>query len=365
MRIPTLAVVSCLLLPGCAGRGRLPPPPAILPAALAWNVRTDAQISGPLATDGSRVYLATRDGGIRALGAQDGTELWAVTGPEDGLIAWAQGHLVARAADGRAWALAPESGATLWDVDTGVRGSIVPSADEDRVLVAGEELALLRARNGRAIWKTTLSAPASTPAVVAGKRILVGQSDGSVACLDAQTGAVVWTHRTSRAIAAPPAFDGESRAYVGTTDRRVIALGMDKGKLKWRWKIGADVQNQPVALSGMLLAVTQEAVLYCLGAGNGHLRWRTSLPARPSSAPILVGTAIVIACHEDTLAIFDARTGKRIGDIRTPGAIRTAPLVVGDLLVVGLRTRALVAFRMGRAPEPETQAGSPPTEKLP
>jgi outer membrane protein assembly factor BamB len=327
----------------------------VLPAALAWTVAVDSQISGPLVTDGTRVYLATRDGSVRAIDSAQGRELWRAAGPEEGQVAWAQGRLVVRGPEGRLRGLDPETGGTLWEADIGVRGTLAPSTDGDRILLAGDGLALVRGRNGRTLWKTALSAPASTPAVAAGGKVLLGQSDGTLVCLDAATGGVVWTHQTGKRIAAPPTSDGAKRVYLGTTDRRVIAVGMDKGKLKWRWKIGADVQSQAATLGGMLLVATQEAVLYSLGAGNGHLRWRTPLPARPFFGPLLVGSAAVVACSDDILALFDSRTGKRIGDIRTPGAIRTPPLVVGDLLVVGLRTRAVVAFRMGSAAEPATE----------
>jgi outer membrane protein assembly factor BamB len=364
MRASALLSVTCLLLPGCAGRGRIPPPPPLLPAAIAWTAGLDSQISGPLVTDGTRVYLATRDGTVRGLDSAQGRELWRAAGPEEGQVAWAQGRLVVRGPDGRLKGLDPETGGALWEAETGVQGTLTPSTDGDRVLLAGDGLALVRARNGRTLWKIALSAPASTPAVAAAGRVLVGQSDGTLVCLDAATGGVVWTHRTGKRIAAPPVSDGTKRAYLGTTDRRVIAVGMDKGKLKWRWKIGADVQSQAATLGGMLLVVTQEAVIYSLGAGNGHLRWRTALPSRPFSGPLLVGSAAVVGCFDDILALFDSRTGKRIGDIRTPGAIRTPPLVVGDLLVVGLRTRAVVAFRMGSAAEPATKAAAA-TEKKP
>jgi outer membrane protein assembly factor BamB len=364
MRASALSLVTCLLLPGCAGRGRIPPPPPLLPAAVVWTAAADSQISGSLVTDGTRVYVATRSGMLHALDSVQGRELWRAAGPEEGQVAWAQGRLVVRDPEGRLRGLDPENGVTLWEAETGVRGTLTPSTDGDRLLLAGDGLALVRARNGRTLWKTALSAPASTPAVAAAGKVLLGQSDGTLVCLDAAKGGVVWTHRTGKRIAAMPISDGAKRVYLGTTDRRVIAVGLDKGKLEWRWKIGADVQSQAATLGGMLLVATQEAVLYSLGAGNGHLRWRTPLPSRPFFGPLLVGSAAVVACSDDILAIFDSRTGKRIGDIRTPGAIRTPPLVVGDLLVVGLRTRAVVAFRMGSAPEPAPESAAP-TEKKP
>ncbi len=81
--------------------------------------------------------------------------------------------------------------------------------------------------------------------------------------------------------------DDRGRLYLGTTDRRVLSLDADKGKRRWKWNVGADVQLSPAIAGDKVLVAAFDAVLYAFHAGNGNLAWRTGLPSRPLSAPLV------------------------------------------------------------------------------
>jgi hypothetical protein len=64
----------------------------------------------------------------------------------------------------------------------------------------------------------------SSPAV-AGGRVYVGSDDAKVYCLDASTGAKIWSYLTGdRVVSSPAIVDGV--VYIGSYDGKVYAFGL-------------------------------------------------------------------------------------------------------------------------------------------
>jgi outer membrane protein assembly factor BamB len=194
---------------------------------------------------------------------------------------------------------------------------------------------------------------------VPGQAPLVPGEDGSLSCRDAATGKLQWTFATRNPLRASPAVDeAGGRVMLGAADRRFLALGLDDGKEKWTWKIGAQVQGNPAVLGDRVLFATHEDVLYALKRGSGSLVWQATLPSRPLSAPLTVNGAVLVACYgtrpkESFVVGFDVRTGRRLGDLKTTAELATPPIVLGDALVAGLRDRSVVRLALARPEAPE------------
>jgi len=337
-------------------------PPAVprplFPMAPAWTTPLTAAVEGPLATDGASVYVATRDGTVRRLDGTTGTMHWEAE-RRPGVLAAAEGLLVVRGPQGTVWAIDAVGGSERWKVESGVPGVLPPILYKDAVIVAGQGLAALDAATGRTRWLLP-DARVTAPPQPWGALLLVGEADGALRCRDLATGEVLWSVPTARPLLAPPAVDDQDRILLGTTDRRFLSLdGRKKGRERWNWHIGGDVQAPPVLTRDLVLFTSHEDVLYALHRGNGHLAWRAALPSRPVSGPLLYGDGVLVACfgarpNETFLIGFDVASGRRQGDLKAPGEVRAPPAVVRDLVVMGLRERAVAALRLGavEAPNP-------------
>jgi outer membrane protein assembly factor BamB len=223
----------------------------------------------------------------------------------------------------------------------------------ERIVIAGQGLAVLDATTGRVVW-SDLEARAATAPVLTTAAVVLGEADGHLRSRDLATGRILWSLATGGALLAAPSADDRGRILVGTTDRRFLSIDGEKGKDRWTWRLGADVHHPAALFERLVLFVSYEDVLYALDRGNGHLAWRAPLPLRPLSGPILFGDAVVVACHgarpgETFLIGFSARTGERQGDYRVPGEARTPLLLVEDRLYIGMRDRAhsIVSLHLG------------------
>ena len=353
-----LAAATLALAAACGGRPVLTPD--VFPVETAWTASLGEAIEGPLATDGTRLFVATRDGAVRGLDLATGSAVWEVR-DRTGVVGAGPGLVALRAPDGIVWGMEPETGRTRWKAETGVIGAIPPVVSREAVLVAGEGLTWLDPATGAARW--SVPAPPATRGVPLawGAHVLAGEADGALRSRDAATGALAWAFPTEGVVAAP-VVDDHDRVLVGTTDRRFVALRARDGKQEWRWKVGADVQAPAVVLDDKVLFATHENVLYALKRGSGKMAWRAGLPSRPLGGPMLVGTAVLVACFENDVLGFDGRTGRRLGALRTSAEIRTPPVLVNRRLYVGLRDHTVVALQMAAVPQP---SASPEAEASP
>jgi outer membrane protein assembly factor BamB len=351
---------TTLLLVGCAEKRPAARAP-IFPLAAAWKTLLGEFVVPPLAADGRRVYVATRDGSVRALDPATGAVTWKVDGFAGGLSA-AEGVLLVRAEDGTLWSLQPRTGAVRWKAETGVAGTLPAVVDDDRALVAGRGLAAVDLASGRVLWADLSGAETTAPPVTAGSRLLAGERDGTLRCRDRATGLSLWVLRTGGPLVAPPLVDlGRRRLYLGTTDKRILEVSLDQGKPGWAWRVGADVGHAGLLQPDQVLFASFDAVLYSLRRG-GNLAWRGSLPSRPLSAPLPVAGYVLVACLENELVAFAPDTGAPGGRFRTSTEIRTPPILAGGLVVVGLRDRSVIAYALpgSAAATPLESATAPP-----
>jgi len=358
MRLPSGTIVSLALLGTLACHHTPPAPPRpLFPMAPAWTTPLPGVAEGPLAASEATVFVATREGSVLALETATGRVRWTVEN-RPGLVGAGEGLVVVRQADGTVFGMNPRTGATRWTAGSGIRGTLPPVLYKDGVIVSGDGLALLDATTGETRWAVAEARPSAPPAV-AGAWLLVGETDGALQCRDFVTGKVLWSYDASRTLLAAPTLDPKGRVLLGTTARRFVSIDPRRdGRERWRWRIGGDVQAEPVVFGRRVLFTTHEDVLYALDWSNGHLAWRASLPSRPVSGPLLYGSAVLVACFgsrpgETFLIGFDAKTGRRQGDLKAPGELRTPPVIVGDVIVMALRERAVAALSLGvLAPNP-------------
>jgi outer membrane protein assembly factor BamB len=354
--LPASALLCGALLAttgGCAGRARVAPPP-LFPLVTDWSTPPleGASVGSP-ASDGRRVFVATDDGTLRALEMANGATAWRVQ-RRSGLLAAGAGIVVVRETDGTIWNVDPADGSARWKVASGIAGEVPPVLDGDRILVAGDGLAVLEAASGKALWSLPGEPKVAAPPLVQGPLIFLAEADGTLRARDGATGSARWQRPMGGPLWASPAGD-DRRLYVPTSARRLQAVRVRDGEPEWRWKVGTDIRFPPLLAGGAVLFASHEAVLYALKQGGGSMLWRATLTSRPLSGPMLLPGGVLVACHgnrpsENFLAGFDLQTGRRLGDLQTPGELQAPPILAAGRVVMALRNRSVVALVPGGGP---------------
>jgi outer membrane protein assembly factor BamB len=197
------------------------------------------------------------------------------------------------------------AGAAVLSVALGLAGcSMLPSwvgggVEKPKPADLGPNVPLVGVRQA---W-TNRVGPVTQPMSVnvSGTTVTVAGSDGSVAAINAATGADLWHASVGGPIAAGAGNDGQTAAVVTAS-------------------------NELVAIAG------------------GKQIWREKLPAVSYTAPFVAGGRVFVLGGDRSVSAFDGRTGRKLWTQTRPGeplVLRHAGvmLAVGNTLVVGLSGR--------------------------
>jgi eukaryotic-like serine/threonine-protein kinase len=182
-------------------------------------------------------------------------------------------------------ALSLAEGRPLWRVDLGdselTAAIFARVGGQGRLFLgsSGGNLYALAASNGQVLWrKAELDCVRSPPALLQGTQgalLVTGSKFGMVRGLDAETGAERWQFRTGDRITGSPAVLGgrEPRAFIGSYDRKLYAIGALDGRGVWQDAMRGGVYSSPALIpeggDAMVLSMAWDHMLHANQLSRG------------------------------------------------------------------------------------------------
>lgn len=323
------------------------------PLRLRWSADLEGPPSAGLATDNARVFVPLATGGLLAIDAGNGGTLWRadVTTTERPAAA---NDLVYVVASDVLQAFDGATGRPAWQVPLAAALSAPLVARSGWVIAALQtgDVVALRGADGTELWRQALGAAVVAPPAINGDRLYLPGADGVVRVLALGTGATLWTRSLGGSIVSIAPLG--ARVYVGSTDNYFYCLDDEKGRVRWRWRAGADPIGVAIADDERVFFSSLDTVMRALDRGNGTQRWRQPLPWRPRSGPVRVGNTLVAAGIAVDLRGYAMDTGKSVGDYALTEnrleVLEGVPVVIeraalpGDFLVAAIADGRLVAL---------------------
>lgn len=144
-----------------------------------------------------------------------------------------------------------------------------------------------------------------------------------------------------------PAPAGDS-IYVAATDGSVARIDAGTGAVRWRTNAGATLTAGVGADAQTVAVVGSEGELIALDA-NGNKRWSSRVSSEVWSAPAVGQGLVIVRSIDNRIAAFDAQTGERRWVVQRPApalTLRSAPglEVVDQTAIVALPGGRLVSL---------------------
>jgi outer membrane protein assembly factor BamB len=212
----------------------------------------------------------------------------------------------------------PKELARKWQVKVGM-GDATPALVGDKLYVfslqnAEEVLRCLNAADGTELWRdqyavkpvtgpsaTQHPGPRSSPAVGEGKVVTLGVA-GTLSCLDATTGKLVWRKDDYPGIVprfftsmSPIIVDGLVIAHLGGEGNgALIAYALATGEQQWKWDVEGPAYASPVVMTTagvkQIVTLTEKSVVG-ISLDAGKLLWQ--IPFTPQGMAYNAATPIV------------------------------------------------------------------------
>jgi outer membrane protein assembly factor BamB len=137
------------------------------------------------------------------------------------------------------------------------------------------------------LWAYDTAAGITVSPVVENGHVFVGSRDTNVYCLDAASGQLIWSFKSSGQIASEIVVDG-GRLYTATKSQ-LFALDSSNGELMWSFLFDRELRTSPI-LKGNSIYIASESTLYAIDKQTGGVQWQYQAPTTPEflSPPICV-----------------------------------------------------------------------------
>ena len=283
--LPTILVLTALLLVGCASRGAV--------AASSWPGLTVVE---------DTAYLAYNQY-VRAIDLSSGRELWSYPSDEDSKATFfappalsSEGIVVVGSYDNQVLALEPNESfvSVLWSFEFA----------EDRII--------------------------GGPIIVE-DMVLVPSADNHLYALDLESGEQVWNKpfEAQHGLWSSPIIQ-DDRIYIASLDHHIYALELENGQEIWSTDLTSAISDSPSLTDGLILAGNIEGILYALDASSGKIAWQFTADGAVWGSPSVVDGVAFFADVSGTAYALDATSGREIWRKELPGSSSASPTIMDD-----------------------------------
>lgn len=246
-------------------------------------------------------------------------------------------------------------GELLWKNEN-VTGGFSPAISGNQVFVGGKDgyLYSLNFTNGEILWSTKITAypgisgVTSSPTIDKGK-VYVGAFNfsggpGSLFCIDAKTGSVLWENETSSSVYFSSPAVHDDKVFVGTmglynssnlkwgAPYEFYSFNAKNGELIWNFSARGSIGSSAALIDNKVLFTSKDRYLYCLNSQTGELVWKKVIGSSVSSPAINKETIFIGSGELDGEGKFYALdlNGNILWEFTPNGAVQSSPAVSGD-----------------------------------
>lgn len=224
--------------------------------------------ASPLLLNG-RLYAGTTEGGLVCLDTAGGAVLWRFDLPSntgakgirsapasDGMV------VVFGAEDGGVYALDAITGRNLWHCPTGAAVMAAPAVSQGMAFAGNlnGDMVCIELAGGAVRWRRATGMPIHGGAAVAEGLVIFGSTAGLVHALRASDGTVAWVSRVGGVVNVS-GLVADSLFYAGSQGRNLVAIRLRDGSVAWKDSLDGRVKTAPAAAGNRLVVVSDNRVL--------------------------------------------------------------------------------------------------------
>ena len=228
-----------------------------------------------------------------------------------------------------------------------------PIVENDRVFlpIADGSIVCLSATTGDLLWKSGPSADlTATPIGISGELFVAAKKGtnpgdstaGILRVLDKQTGVALRSFDLARPLTTLTS-NGDV-LYAGSEDGKVYAMHANNGSIVWAFQTGGPVHGHPLFLDGKIYVGSDDNAFYAIDAATGKMLWMTQTHGRITGRSSSDGKRIYFGSGDGFVYALSTVNGTLAWKLRTGATVDAAPVQIGKNLIVGSYDNFLYAL---------------------
>jgi outer membrane protein assembly factor BamB len=231
-----------------------------------------------------------------------------------------------------------------WQYLTDNATTLSPTLDQDRIYIPlrdGSVICLER-ETGSLLWSTEPGGALEAPVAVGEKALYITsdrirgegtQTGGALRALDPATGLTLWVHDYERPFTSAIATAGD-RLYAGSADGALYSLSLAGGDVLWKAATQNVVRGLALVTQGAIYFGSDDGALYSIAPASGKTNWKYQTQGAVVARPLLDGSAIYFGSWDGNVYALEASSGKLKWRSPTAAAVETSPVIAGDRLLI-------------------------------
>jgi outer membrane protein assembly factor BamB len=261
----------------------------------------------------------------------------------------AGGRLFVLKNDGRALALAADTGKIRWRKRIGGLAASAPGASGASVYfvvnhggyggIAGagpSKVVAMNRRTGHIRWAKRLTSASESSPLIIKNRVYVGTQAGGVYALSAKSGRILWRYQAGGPVKGALAYS-RGRVYFGDYGGSITALRAKNGAVRWRAGGYGQVYATVAVAFGRVYVGSKSGSVYALSATSGRRLWSAGTGGYVYAAPAVgavkgMRPAVFIGSYSGRFMALDARSGRVLWSRGGHGTISGAASIIGRVV---------------------------------
>lgn len=145
---------------------------------------------------------------------------------------------------------------------------------------------------------------------------------------------VAWTYEAGESVESSAAI-ADGAVYVGSQAGELIALDLQSGKLRWKYKTKQGIgESSPAVANGIVYVGDLGGVVHAVNAADGKAVWTFPTKGEVKSSPVVVGDKVIIGSYDENLYALNARTGAMLWQVKTNGPVHATAGVMNGIAYI-------------------------------
>lgn len=281
-----------------------------------WAFEADSPIEAPPTVIGDTVYVGDLGGFVYAVDANSGDKLWdyETDGEVAGAVNWAQlGErlcVLVGSHDAYVHCLDAGTGEPVWRFETEsyVNGTVAVSGELCAFGGCDAFVYVVRTADANEVTRIDAGAYVATSTAFDESRVYGGNYDGLFLSASIHDPNERWEHAIDGGEIFSSAAVGSDRVVVGDRDSQVLCLDKRTGDLKWTFKTLDAVDSSPVMAGDKVVVGSDDGRLYLLSLETGEKLWSYELGEPIISSPAVARGRVVIGCDDGSVYAFGTKS---------------------------------------------------------